>query len=520
MFSAFLSYVLPQQDRKAVIMLKFIYLFNFCWLLCGVHAVVYDSITGEPATEAQLNYYRERNNLEICTVNIKPCDKNEWKRLDGSCNNLKYPSVGTQRTPTTRILPPILGPNYNPVDTVDGKPFPLARRVRCELLSEGKASDLTTTQLVSYYTLFASADINSLHDVFNYMQYILYCCEEKGKFDYMCTPNKIPKDDPVHRYSGIRCMNLTRPESFQTHGCLENGTTFVRMTTATPVFDLSQVYNAMTTSEDLRVYKNGLVKMEIDHGKLFPPSTNDSGNCFLNEPPRETRCNRAHFNTAIGPVFFAIIFYRYHNFIANELHALNPCWDDDRLYYTARDINIAISMQILYYEVMPILMGRENMIRDGIILDHDGFRDWYDEDVLPQMSDEFPYSLRWLHTIQEADVKLYDGDGYYLNTVPMINVSLRTGWLPLDYNMEKFTQGSFRQFSGAYDHIIDFDMSERVLGGISVSSDVSTSDLSKGRYFGLQPYVNYRQHCTGRSYTTFWHLKDAISTEVILSDIV
>lgn len=66
-----------------------------------------------------------------------------------------------------------------------------------------------------------------------------------------------------------------------------------QMTTATPVFDLSQVYNAMTTSEDLRVYKNGLVKMEIDHGKLFPPSTNDSGNCFLNEPPRETRCNRA-----------------------------------------------------------------------------------------------------------------------------------------------------------------------------------------------------------------------------------
>lgn len=53
---------------------------------------------------------------------------------------------------------------------------------------------------------------------------------------------------------------------------------------------------------------------------------------------------------------------------------------------------------------------------------------------------------------------MYDGDGYYLNTVPMINVSLRTGWLPLDYNMEKFTQGSFRQFSGAYDHIIDFDV--------------------------------------------------------------
>ncbi|CAD0198077.1 unnamed protein product [Chrysodeixis includens] len=57
-------------------------------------------------------------------------------------------------------------------------------------------------------------------------------------------------------------------------------------------------------------------------------------------------------------------------------------------------------------------------------------------------------------------------------------------------------------------------MSERVLGAISVSSDVAASDLAKGRYFGLQPYINYRRYCTGRSYKTFWHLKDAITTEV------
>lgn len=47
----------------------------------------------------------------ICTVNIQPCDPEEWKRLDGSCNNLEYPSVGTHRTPTTRLLPPILNPS-------------------------------------------------------------------------------------------------------------------------------------------------------------------------------------------------------------------------------------------------------------------------------------------------------------------------------------------------------------------------------------------------------------------------
>ncbi|XP_026740152.1 peroxidase-like, partial [Trichoplusia ni] len=165
----------------------------------------------------------------ICTVNIKPCDPEEWKRLDGSCNNLEYPSVGTHRTPTTRLLPPILNPNYEPADTVSGAPFPVARRIRCELLSEGKASDLTTTQLLSYFLLSATHDINSLDDFYNYIIHILHCCEPEGQNDYMCTPQRIPVDDPVHRYSGVSCMNLTRPMSYQTHGCLENGTTFVRV---------------------------------------------------------------------------------------------------------------------------------------------------------------------------------------------------------------------------------------------------------------------------------------------------
>ncbi|XP_026739874.1 peroxidase-like [Trichoplusia ni] len=255
--------------------------------------------------------------------------------------------------------------------------------------------------------LFASHDINSLHDTFNYLRDIPHCCEPQGETDYMCTPNMIPPDDPVHRYSGVRCMNHTRPESYQTYGCLENGTTFVRMTTATPVFDLSQIYTPTPNRENLRTYSNGFIEIEEDHGKLFPPSTNDTSNCFLNEPPRETRCNRFHFNSALGGQFVVILFYRYHNYIANELHRLNPSWDDERLFYTARDINIAVSLQIYYYELLPIVLGKENMIRDGIISDSDGFRDVYDDDVLPQMFDEYVYALRWFHTVQEADVK-YD----------------------------------------------------------------------------------------------------------------
>lgn len=67
---------------------------------------------------------------------------------------------------------------------------------------------------------------------------------------------------------------------------------------ATPVFDLSGVYsNEIGAIDELRTFENGLLKTEIDNGKVFPPSNPDlnpsdpSKKCMLNELPREKRCH-------------------------------------------------------------------------------------------------------------------------------------------------------------------------------------------------------------------------------------
>ena len=54
----------------------------------------------------------------------------------------------------------------------------------------------------------------------------------------------------------------------------------------------------------------------------------------------------------------AVWFWRNHNFIATELAKVNPCWSDEKLFNTARDINIALFIQINYYELMPIFLGK------------------------------------------------------------------------------------------------------------------------------------------------------------------
>ena len=55
--------------------------------------------------------------------------------------------------------------------------------------------------------------------------------------------------------------------------------------------------------------------------------------------------------------------------------------------------------------------------------------------------------------------RLYDKDGYYLKQIPIVNLTLRTGFFGVDDNMDYMTQGSFRQGAAREDYISDPDVS-------------------------------------------------------------
>ncbi|CAG4966584.1 unnamed protein product [Parnassius apollo] len=121
-----------------------------------------------------------------------------------------------------------------------------------------------------------------------------YCCQQRGKTDRDCVPNKIPDDDPVHRFSNIRCVNLTRPESYQSVGCIRNDIVPERILSTTPAFDLSVLYGTTLQSilEKGRLFKGGLRKYKVEKRRIWPPSVKTgSGVCFLNQKPQETRCH-------------------------------------------------------------------------------------------------------------------------------------------------------------------------------------------------------------------------------------
>ncbi|XP_048478805.1 peroxidase-like [Plutella xylostella] len=427
------------------------------------------------------------------------------------------------KQPYTELLQTILlHPGNDPRPARSGRRLPLARVVRTGVLPEGQVSSQVLTQLASYYLAFVAADVTSLHDTVNYILWKPYCCEEKGKLDRECTPNEVPVDDPVHRHSGLRCLNLTRPMSFQSTGCLPNDTVPTRITSSTPLFDMSGVYG--NTQKELadkgRLFQRGLLKYEVDDsGRIWPPSTKTPVDlCLLNQKPVETRCHdgpSSGMNSIFGVNMMSIWFWREHNRIAEELSNMNPCWDDEKTFHYARDISIATYLQILYYELLPLLMGRKSLIKDGVISSTPDHRDLYNEQYSPQMSSEFLMSMRWTHNLQETKIKLMEENGKVVGEYPMVNLTLRTGYLALGRHMEQITQGSFRQPGAKADHLIDPDVTELALGPHQRSSDVATSDLAKNRLAGLSSYTSYLEFCRGRPYNTFESLLEVMDNERI-----
>ncbi|CAH0729037.1 unnamed protein product, partial [Brenthis ino] len=480
--------------------------------------VYYESYSGKKLTKEEVKAYTKQNSTFWCINEVIPCNPYEGRRIDGSCNNLKYPNRGAAHTPNLRLLPPEYDTDFEPRKTKSGEPLPLARSVRTTVMAEGRVPDTRFTQLLIHFLIFIISDVLSLHDTVNYLRWTTYCCEEKGKTNKQCIPIKIPDDDPVHRFTSIRCLNLTRPESFQSKGCLKNDTTPERITTGTPSFDLSQIYglSLKALNAKSRKFKKGMLKFEVADGKIWPPSIKTKEQVCQNNFPLETRCldkPGLGGNSLLGNILFSIWSWRLHNRIATGLAEVNPCWDDERLFFMARELSIAIMMQIYYYELMPNLMGYDNLVRTGVLSPYKDFRDIYNDDLVPQISLEFPFVMRWAHTIQEGKLKMYDTKGVYLKEIPVVNLTLRTGYL--DENLEYITQGAFRQPSAKADYVVDPDIVQKGLGPHQLAADLLSSDLTKNRYFGFPPYIKYRKLCSGKTYRTFDDLLDVIDPERI-----
>ncbi|XP_030032666.2 peroxidase [Manduca sexta] len=476
--------------------------------------VLYDAYFGKPITNERNSTLAALNITGPCTISVEPCREHEGRRVDGTCVNPKYPSRNGSPTPLLRMLPARFGLGNTLKPAMNGSMLPSARLLRTKILSDGFPEDHDFNTLATHIFVFSIVDSVDLTVLLRYAV-VSDCClgNTPNRVDPTCIPIPVPQDDPYLRRTGIRCMNLTRFTTFQELGCIPHSLPAERYALPTPLEDLSIVYGYTSTRErQIRTYEGGLLKSDFRDGLERPPGTALS--CANNRRPIENACyefgDSYDGNVLSGIYLTATWFYREHNRLARRLAEINPCWGDQKLFETARQINIAQWQYMLYYELMADILGKKNALATGIIYDTHDYVNDFDARYKPGVYHEYVVGARWFHTFQDGRTDLYSRSGQYLGTRTTVDDELRSGILEVNNTESDLTQGSFRQPAAKFDYVIEPDLAERVLGELQAASDLSAIDIMRGRDEGLPPYNEYRKIC-GLPYAhKFSDLKDTI----------
>ena len=101
-------------------------------------------------------------------------------------------------------------------------------------------------------------------------------------------------------------------------------------------------------------------------------------------------------NSSVGYVALSLVFLREHNRICDELYRLNPYWEDERLFQTARMINICLLLKLTVEEYINHIAGQRIFCLDHTFAER---QNWYRTNWI---SLEFDLLYRWHGLVPES----------------------------------------------------------------------------------------------------------------------
>ncbi|XP_023933585.1 dual oxidase-like [Lingula anatina] len=191
---------------------------------------------------------------------------------------------------------------------------------------------------------------------------------------------------------------------------------------------------------------------------------------------------------------FGVLFFRYHNKLAQELAAQNPAWDDETIFQEARKWVIATQQNIYAYEFFPAFTNTDLPAYSG-----------YKEHVYPAVSHIFQSAaFRFGHSVVPPGFYRRDAQCNFFNTttnttnpgypaVRMCNIWWH-GDEPFEFGLEPVLLGMASQITEREDHILVDDVRGLVFGPIQHSRrDLGTLNIMRGRDNGLPDYNTARK---------------------------
>ena len=453
---------------------------------------------GQAFEEAERLYFAGPRRIPSCnfpTVNI-------FRTIDGTCNNLKKPLLGSSGTAFKRLVPPIYEDGINSLrGTLQAQnklkrispflpPVPSARLISETVILNISQDELPFTHLLMQWGQFLDHDLDLGPELEE------EC--EGCKFTEICQPIKVPDLDrsfgrgtknngtclPFRR--SVPVFEILKPLSFSPEEQVNDLTSFI---------DGSMVYGSrLEQSLPIRAFVGGLLLEGLRFPKNQPALPIDTKmlvqcpnrmDCFL---CGEVRCNEQFSLTIMHTLWF-----REHNRCARQLTKINPFWSDEKLYQTCRKIVGALIQKITFQDYLPKVLGYKNF--DIFIGPYRGYNPLVDPSIpnaFATAAYRYGHSLirPFFDRLNEKYLPLPVGP---LNLVDAFFApnQFKTS-LGTDPIMRGWVSVNARRMDEFMNSVLTTQLFQTPL---SPGLDLASLNLQRGRDHGLAPYLIYRNFC-------------------------
>lgn len=256
--------------------------------------------------------------------------------------------------------------------------------------------------------------------------------------------------------------------------------------------DLSILYGRTKAVKDaLRAHQGGKLKNQFINGEEFPPYCYENGelknefselqlalypHIFGDDVVNKEKLNTLFASTEraniqVGYMLFNVLFLREHNRICDLLAKAYPDWDDERLYQTARNINIVLALKIILEDYVFELAGYYFKLPMSPTSFHK--KSW--SNISNWVSIEFNLAYRW-HSMIPDEVIIRD------RKIPTVD-TLYNNSLLTEYGLAEVLQSYSKQEVGAV----------RLFNTPAFLLPVEKMSIELGRQAQLASYNDYRE---------------------------
>ncbi|KAK3911279.1 Peroxidase [Frankliniella fusca] len=485
----------------------------------------------------------------------RPCQETRFRRHDGACNNLANPTWGAAGTAFRRLLPPDYADGVGaPRVALSGRPLPNPRLVSAHVHGEvsrgedGGQHPRVTVLFVTWGQLLDHDLTLTAETKDPWTRADPPCCPPEDAdpgaaqaapapaLHPNCLGLLLPRGDPLGR-----CMELARSLAGLRADCTLGPRAQFNLVTA--YIDAGTVYGSSYRATDaLRQLRGGLLREQhLDRDPddrdedddparretAMPPKLDYPGDGCIADPHSPEPCflagdNRA--NEQLGLTAVHVLLVREHNRLARALAALNPHWDDERLFQEVRHILAAVMQHVSFNEFLPLLLGRKAMRKHGLALLEKGTSDAYNASLDASIPDSFATAaFRFGHSLLPARLERRDADHRLLGAVPLSSALQRPfplrrpGWLA------QVVLGMAGQPASAMDAEVTAQVRDHLFqpAGRGHGKDLASINLARAREHGVPSYNHYRQLCGLTPARTWPHLAAAVgnATAELLADL-